>query len=199
LVLRNAVDWALGRRVHVRALAEALIAHGVFSRDELEAKLAAVWRRDAAVVVAEIWQLVPSPIDLVSEEELCTECGAACCKSAAIMLTPAEADTLRRRARELGIADLEIFSAQGGDLGGGDPYREPRWTMPAFPCVFLAENRCVVYADRPLHCANHPTYWREECTVSWRRYHRMLALPRRASGAPPADFVARLLSAEPRC
>lgn len=198
LVRHHAVDQALANKARFRALIDVLVARGVITGDEFEAKVAAVWRRDVAAMAAELWQPVPSPIDLVSEEALCTKCGAACCKSAAILLTPAEADTLRRRGRELAIADLEIFSAEGGDMGDGDAYWESRWTMPAFPCVFLADNRCVVYADRPAHCANHPTFWREDCTVSWRRYHRYTALPRVASGEPPAELLRRLAATTPR-
>lgn len=192
LVLDHAVDQALANKARFRALIDALVARGVITADEFAAKLAAVWRRDVAAIATELWRPVLSPIDQVSEEALCTECAAACCKSAAILLTPDEADTLRHRGRELGIANLEIFAA------GGDAHRATPWTMPAFPCVFLARNRCLVYADRPRHCANHPTYWREECTVSWRRYHRYTALPRVASGDPPAELLRRLIVVEPR-
>ena len=192
LVLNHAANQSLANKARFRALIELLVAHGVVTADDFAARLAAVWRRDAATIAAELWRPLPSAIDLVSEEELCAECAAACCKSAAILLTSAEADTLRRRGRELGIANLEIFVASDA------AHNATPWTMPAFSCVFLTRNRCLVYADRPRHCANHPTYWREDCAVSQRRYHRYTSLPRVASGAPPPELLARLLNIAPR-
>lgn len=192
--MRNMVYESLALRARGRALAEILAAKGIVSPAELEERMRLIWHRDGAALIAEVWERVLSAWETRPEEELCLECGAACCKSAVIFLTPSEAEVLRRRAGELELEGLEIYATSDQHLlGDGDPSSEPQWGMAACPCVLLSRaNRCRVYADRPRHCANHPTFWREECPVSWRRYHRGTAIPRISPGRPPADLAQRL-------
>lgn len=194
MVMRNVVYEGLALRTRVRALAELLAAKGIVSPGELEERMRLIWHRDRAALIAELWERVLSAWESRPEEELCLECGAACCKSAVILLTPSEADALRRRAGELGVRGLEIYAISDQHLlGDDDPHSEPEWAMLAGPCVFLDRaNRCRVYSDRPHHCANHPRYWREDCEISWRRYHRDTAIHRISPGSPPTDLAQRL-------
>lgn len=193
-VLRNVVRERLALRVRARALIELMVAKGIVSHAEMEERMALIWRRDRAALIDELWEQVLSDWESKPEVDLCLECGAACCKSAVIIVTPSEADVLRRRARELDIEDLEIYATADQTLiGDRDPHSEAEWAMLAASCVFLDKtNRCRIYADRPLHCVNHPTFWREDCAVSWRRYHINTVIPRLSPGIPPVGLAQRL-------
>lgn len=162
----------VANRVRIRALLELLEERGLLAPQEFDTRAEQVWQRDFDSLSAELCEERPweeaSGLESKSDEEICQECGALCCRSACIVLTPQEAELLPRRAEELSVRDLEIVAERG----------QPPPIMLAFPCPFLNGNNCLIYEERPVHCQQHPQEWREECPLSWVRYQEGTNLPR---------------------
>jgi len=77
----------------------------------------------------------------------CASCPAPCCRNV-LYLTPREFEQLRKKKPALKytrIGDVTILT----------------------PCPFLVENRCAIYADRPLACVRYPlnVQYREKSVV----------------------------------
>lgn len=182
----------------IDALVERLVGAGLLGRDEWQAKLNEVWQRDFAELAQALWEREGA----AEEGDLCQkECGARCCHSACLILTPREAAILRQRGQELGL-EVTILGDGGMTELSADESPEAiasskalpgEWMLPAFPCPFLSfDRRCRVYPDRPLHCQGHPRYWREECPLSHRWYFSGTNIPRQPLEPAPADVLERL-------
>lgn len=172
------------------ALVARLVRQGHFGWEEWQAKLTHVWQRDFAEIAQTLWERLGA----AEEGRLCQEeCGARCCHSACLILSPQEAAGLQQRGRELGV-EVGILDHQGrAELGDADPMAGPGWMLPAYPCPFLSRDKlCRVYPDRPLHCQRHPTYWREDCSLSQRWYFKESGIARQPLAGPSTELLERL-------
>ena len=184
------LSQASGHAAMLDALAGKLIEKGFFTNPEWRAKLNETWRRDFTSVAMALWERLGA----AEEGHVCkTECGARCCHSACLILSPREAAVLRRQGQELGVEVTFIGQDTQEDLGDRDPEAESRWMLPAFPCAFLGtDRRCQVYPDRPIHCQLHPSFWRDDCPLSQLWFHEETSIPRLPLDEPFPDLLERL-------
>jgi len=96
---------------------------------------------------ADVDKLVHHIATEVTQQIDCTQC-ANCCKSVEPGLHDNEIETLAKRSK----MNLSDFSNQhvAQESGTAIKYLKHK------PCIFLAENKCSIYEDRPSACADYP-------------------------------------------
>ncbi|HMQ01090.1 MAG TPA: YkgJ family cysteine cluster protein, partial [Cyclobacteriaceae bacterium] len=85
--------------------------------------------------------------DEVSRQIDCTQC-ANCCKSVEPGLHENEIEWLAAK-RNMLLADFK------NEFVGTEPQTGIQF-LKHTPCIFLKENKCSIYADRPSACADYP-------------------------------------------
>jgi Fe-S-cluster containining protein len=193
--MRDLARELAANQARLQAIISLLQDVGLFDEEEYERRVEQVWRRDLVEIAEDLWQRTRE-----DESEICLDCGARCCKSSVIVLSPTEAETLWMRGEQLLEEEPEIHTSLGGQsyaLGRSLPDDE-EWIMPAYVCAFLSrDNHCLVYDDRPDHCRYHPRFWREDCPLSQHWYYRETDLPKQPLFGPPPDILQGLARSYP--
>jgi uncharacterized protein len=116
--------------------------------------------RQVDTVVARINQHVSSAID-------CTQCGN-CCKELEPPVNNQEITRLAAR-KDLSVNDFTVKFVATETTTGIQFLRSQ-------PCIFLTENKCGVYHQRPSSCADYPHITQPNFKYRWRSVMRNYSL-----------------------